>query len=267
MSDEALKEEVATLETGSTVEPIESSQDSESAESPDESWKVQRFDKVVSQKNHIKDLLTEEKQKAQQLEAELQTYKAKFKPEKEEVEIPPVPESDLQFDDPEAYKQALKSREDAIYAKALRDADEKRRAEADETRQKEQQDKEVKRNQEIVSSYVDKGLEAGLSEDKMSENENILRMYGAKSDLVKELYADEQGAQLVDYVADNPALLKELNSMTPFQAARMIEKIRPDAVSTKPTYSNAPDPIETTSGASVAPKNEWDQLAEGASFS
>ncbi len=209
----------------------------------------------------IATLVHREKQKdqeARQLKAELETLKAMQT--KTDEPAPEFPSDDLRYDDPKAYKDQL----DAYYKhtaeqtfksqqQALRDAEQSRAAE-------EKQASKQARQQGIIQGYIENGLVSGISEEKMAANEAVLGQANIDVGLVEELYSDQDGAKLVDYLADNPDKLKELSEVSPYQAAvKIATEIKPAALSGKPTSSNAPDPIEPTQGSAVPPSDglQW----------
>lgn len=231
-----------------TAEAEESTNDPESQ--PAEKPKPNGYEKRIAT------LVHREKQKereAAQLKAELETLKAMQKPDEP---APEFPSDDLKYDDPNAYKAQL----DAYYKhtaeqtfksqqKALQEANQRREAE-------EQQRSKQARQQDIVQGYIENGLVAGISEEKMAANEAILSQANMDIGLVEDLYSDQDGAKLVDFLADNPDKLRELSEMSPYQAAvKIATEIKPTALSSKPTSTNAPDPIEPTQGGGLPPSD------------
>lgn len=178
-----------------------------------------------------------------------------------------LPDEDLKYDNPAEYKAQLAEYQKSVAIQAYEELEQRRKAEAEQVEAREQQEESQKRYQDLIGSYVDNGLRAGLSEDKMLANEHALKVANMDTGLVERLYSDPNGHALVNYLADHPDELQKVASMNPYDAAVTIAtEIKQAALSTKPTYTNAPDPISPTRGGGTPPVNDWDRLADGATF-
>ncbi len=260
MSDELNEpqEEVLEAETA-TAEPEESTTDTEAQ--PAEKPKLNGYEKRIStltHRNYAKD------QEIAQLKAELETRKATDK--QPDSPVPAYPDDDLRYDNPQEYRKQLDAYIDHKAAaqyqsqqRAYQEAESNRKAE-------EQRAKLQSEQQEIVGKYIENGLASGISEEKMIANEAMLKSVNIDQGLAQELYSDPEGAKLVDFLADNPDKLAQLAGMSPYQAAVQIAtEIKPQALSSKPSSTNAPDPIEPTSGGAVPPADNL-QWIRGATF-
>lgn len=206
---------------------------------------------------------------------ELEALKALKTPEaiaaKEAAEKPPVvpeyPDEDLKFDDPVKYKELLAARDQAIVDLATWKA-----TRAIETREQTQKQQELMTEaqtlrDEIVSTYIENGVQAGVSEKRMAENEQALKEAGINQDLAFFLYSDVDGARLIDYLAANPKELAALSALHPtIAAAKVATEIKPKALGKKPHVTKAPDPATPSRGTSRR-ETEWDKVAPGATFS
>lgn len=254
MSDEELNSEQqddmfhAEAATAETENQNESGAEDQSAEKSKPNGYEKRIATLVH-RERIKE------QEAAQLKAELETLKA-LQDNKEPEPAPDFPSDDLRFDDPDKYRQQLEAYNRHV-ARQEFESLERQRTEAEQNRQaKEQEQKKQGEFQEIVQTYIEGGITSGISEDKMAANERILQSKNLDQGLAKELYSDQYGAKIVDFLADNPAKLDEIASLTPYQAAvKIATEIKPQALSSKPLSTNAPDPIEPTTGGGMPPSD------------
>lgn len=181
--------------------------------------------------------------------------------------IPDLPDPDLQYDDPKKYRELIAARDKAVidYATWQTRQSIQRDAEARERSQREQQQQQQRA--QIIDAFIENGLKTGISEDRMAANEQVLKSHGIKPDLAHFIYADANGAQLADYLAANPEVLREVNSLHPTQAAvKIATEIKPRALAKKPHVTNAPDPVSPTRGAGRPLADELDKATPGWSF-
>jgi hypothetical protein len=210
--------------------------------------------------------LSQKDQELAQVRAENAAIKASIESPKPTATID-LPSDDLRYEDPAEYRRQLSAYHASIASAEVQ----KSMREVEENRIRAQRDSErlagEKRHQEIVSDYLDNALLAGISEEKLLANEYVLRSVNLEKALVEQIYADKNGAQVVNFLADNPEKLQEVAAMNPYQAAVFIaNQVKPQALSSKPTQTNAPDPAPITTGGGVPPSDEWSALAPGATF-
>lgn len=212
--------------------------------------RVEKRISTLTSKLHHKDQILAQK------EAEIETLRASMP--KQEVKTPELPSDELKYEDPDKYKQQLNEYHSSIARQAVLEAESEKAKSAEEQRAKEQKVKQQEKYQEVVNSYIETGLKAGISEDKMLANEHVLAEAKLERGLVEQLYSDGSGAQVVDFLADNPEKLAELSAMNPYEAAVSIAtEIKPQALSTKSPVSKAPEPAPVTKGGSITPEDDW----------
>ena len=247
-----------------TLEPEQSAPQSEEAagevvEQPVSNGYEKRISTLTARNMH-KD------QELNQLKAENATLKA-AKEQPKEVAAPELPNEDLRFEDEAAYKKQVSDYHKAVAAESLREA--QKDAESNRVASEKQKAEQAssQRQQEIVTSYVDSGIKAGISEVKMQANEQVLAMHKITPELAEFIYSDANGAQIVDYLADNPDKIQELMSSGSGHAyIKIANEIKPQALSTKPTHTNAPDPITPTRGGGSTVSDGLHPLLAGATF-
>jgi len=209
----------------------------------------------------------EKDRKLAEKEQEIADLKSKLNPPAAEPIVPDFPDDELRYSDPAEYKKQIKVRDEKVIERATWAAQQSfAQQRATETRNQ-QATAQQQQHAEIVTGYIEGGLKQGISEEQMLNNESALRSAGLNQELAHFLYTDEHGAKLVDFLAKNPDELEALNAMHPTRAAIKIDKeIRARALATKPHVSGAPDPLNTTRGSGKKLADEWDTLAQGATF-
>lgn len=232
-------------------------------EAPAEGEKLSGYDKRISV---LTARLRDKEQRLAQLEAAQET-KAAMEQEKA-PEVPDIPDPDLIYSDPAAYKQQLRERDIALTKAAAYEARQAIKRDAElETKTRAQ---EAKRTQthEIVSKYIDNGLKSGITEDRMLANEKVLQSVGINPELAQFLFSDENGAKLVDHLARNPEQLAEIAGLPPTIAAvRIATEIKPKALATKSHVTNAPDPNVLPRGGGKPPTDPMSKFdVKGATF-
>lgn len=173
-------------------------------------------------------------------------------------EIPPMPDTDLLLDDPAKYNAEIETREKAISARAVFDANEefvqKQGAfQAFEAQQKQ----EVKERQEI-ESYTQAATSFGIDREKMVNDANVVAQ--VLSLPVKDfIMQDPQGPLITSHLRGNAVELDLLSSMSPAKAAIHIEnKIKPKLSGVRKS-TQAPAPVEIVDGGG-SPEREPDIL-------
>lgn len=230
-------EEVVAEETSEETEQAETTEtEAESSTAQENDWREKRLAKVVHQRKQ-----------AEKRIRELEEQVAKYAPAAAPVAIPDYPPADLAYDDPAAFQKRLQEREKAIEAQA--------EARVKQSIAKAEQDKQAQTAvQEIVSKYVKSGLDAGITEARMTHNEEVLTEAGISADLAKHLYADAKGALIVNYLAENYGELEKVAGMSPLSAVEYIAtQLKPKVISKKPSSTQAPDPVSRVRGHGNAP--------------
>lgn len=241
MSEEAIGAEAPQVAESAT----------ETAETPKLNGYEKRISTLTSRQYHDRDVIKQQK-------AEIETLKAASTPE-QDLSIPDLPSDDLRYDNQDEYRQKTEAYHVAIANKAVADAETARDLRNQDTQKQEQASQQQARFNTIVESYVDGGIKSGISEVKMQSNESALLNANLERSVTEFLYSDEHGAKIVDFLAENPDTMARLAGASPLQASIMIaNEIKPQALSTKPAQTNAPDPLDTTRGGGTPPIDELD---------
>lgn len=226
-----------------------------------EGEKLSGYDKRISV---LTARLREKEQKLAQFEAERAT--------KEELveqppELPELPDDDLRYQDPAAYRIKMRERDKAIAEHAAFIARQSLKEQSKVEAARNVAEAKRSQNQEIVSRYIENGLMQGVTEDRMLANEKVLQSAKVSPDLAVYLFSEENGAKVVDYLAKNPEQLMELAAMPVAMAAVQIAtKIKPKALANKPHVTNAPEPTATARSSGKPPKDDWSKLDMRATF-
>lgn len=260
MSDEVIAGEVEPEVTQpESAEQAEVTEQVETSE-PKPNRTEKRISRLVANIHH-KD------QKLAQAEAEIATLRAVKEKTPDPTPVAEFPTEDLRYDSPDEYESKLRAYNTRIAREEFAKIQTQQAQDQERQQATAQQAKQEEQNRSIVESYIDNGLESGISEDKLAANEQILRGSNIKEDIARRLYSDANGAQMVDFLCANPDKLDALVSMNPYDAAVHIAvELKPQALSVKPTQTNAPEPLGFTQGGGAPPKDEWDSLAGGATF-
>lgn len=198
-----------------------------------------------------------------QMEAEKSTKKAV---DEKPLEMPAMPSDDLKYDNPEEYHKQFQEFQKSLVEYTTAQAERNYEARQKQRQQEQEQQKFQQRQQEIVENYVDNALQNGITEEQLQYNEKVLQAFSVSNDLAEFLYSDDNGPKIVNHLVSNPETLQKLSAMTPMQAAVFIaSEVKPQALSTKPKTTSAPDPVPINdSNAPIS--DEWDSVGAGYSF-
>jgi hypothetical protein len=256
-SDEAKVEEVQTTEA---------SQNSESApetQAEDNSNVQRRINKITAEKYALQ---RENEELKKGLKPSQDSAQAPVAPEVDSSTIaPPAPPSDM-FDEDAVKKYNAEVVE--YSAKVAREAAENSAKSVYEKQQEQaRQAAHQESTQKMVQSYAEKGLQAGLTQEQMYQNEQVLNGSGISADLGLFIMNDDAGAQIADYLASNPEELHVINAMTPTQAAvKIANEIKPKATGPS-NVTSAPDPVAGISGGQGAREtDDFTKACPNASF-
>lgn len=188
-----------------------------------------------------------------------------------ELEAPKAPDPDLEFTDPEAYEaQKATFHEYEKQQERERIKQEVKADLASEIEQEQNAEKLEKEKAKLVAkvdNFVKRGEAVGLSEEKLEESAIALTEAGIPGDVQNLLLEDEDGAQIVDFLSDNPEQLEAMSKLSAIEQVKFIEKsVRAPATLNKPTVSGAPDPIINISGGGAREESEFEKSCPGAVF-
>lgn len=249
---------VETQEQKEVEQPEASPESSEEAsEQPKQDWKDKR---LATQTHKLR--------RAEEKIKELEEVANRYKPKDDAVpEVPEFPDADLRYENPDEYSRRVRERDAAIEARAKALA----RNEAARASEESRRQQEVRQQQEeaakLLASFETRGIESGLSREKMVHNERVLLEAEVGRDLGMYLYEDQHGPRIMDYLAANPEELDTIVSMPVYRAVDYIaQNIKPKVAQVKPKSSKAPDPVKPAKGAGIAEKDPFDVLPAGYSI-
>ena len=193
--------------------------------------------------------------RATKAEKDLEDLKGQSVP----VEIPAIPD---RYSD--TYDADMATRDEAIKAQTAQEAEGKRK---DDQRTEEQEaaaTREESAMQERVAGFDSNMVTHGLNPANTKAAADKVIEYGINDTFTDILLEDPDGPLFVQYLADNPVELGEMNGMTPLKLVNYMNgDIRAKALLLKPQTSNAPDPPITPRGGGVPEQQEpWEKGAK-----
>jgi hypothetical protein len=161
-----------------------------------------------------------------------------------ETGAPVVPDFPDPFD--AQYEEKIKARDEALSRRARWEAEQEVR----EQQAVEQHQRQLAELNKKTQDFVARGKDYGLTPDDIRQaGEFINQSGGLAPELVAEILEDEAGPAIPQYLYRNPQELQKVQGMTPFKAARYIDReIRPKALRTA-KRKTPPPPVATETGA------------------
>ena len=198
------------------------------------------------------------KREAEELKKQLAEAQQKAEaPQPVSVEAPKLP--DDPYDD-----QAMRQYHASMVEYSSKVAQEQARAVYESQQRESEQQKQQQKQQQQLQAYAQNAQRDGVDLQKLQAAEQVLANNGISAELGGFLLEDPNGAKVALHIADNPALMHELLSMSPMQAAvKIANEVKPQALSTTPTLTQAPQPIEEVRGGGVETKDEFDRVYAG----
>lgn len=192
--------------------------------------------------------IREAEREAEALRQQLAEAQAKV-PQETRPEVPELPDP---YDD--NYQEVLAKREEAIRAAAKFDAAETVRQEQQQAQVLQQQQEQQQVLVKTVTDYAKRAETLGVNAQELQVAGNTVQQYGIDDQVVMHILNDEQGPLITKYLSQNPQALETIRNADPMSAAVYIStevKTKAAALGVKPP--TAPDPVETLTGAGVAP--------------
>jgi multidrug efflux pump subunit AcrA (membrane-fusion protein) len=229
-------------EPGADLAPVSESQHEEN----DSGFNQEAVNKVINKKHAEKmealRQVEEERQRVEQLQAQLAKY--------QQTQEPQIPEMPDPFDDD--FNVKLEQREQAIMRKAQYDIEQRQKQESQQQQQLQQQQQQMDNLQKSINSYNDRAKASGINEAKLEAAGNTVMAYGISDSHALSILHDPDGPLITTYLAENPAQIAEMSSMNDYQLAMHIERnVRPNALKLKQKTPSAPDPAQRISGNGV----------------
>jgi hypothetical protein len=207
------------------------------------------YDRGVAEK--VKKL-REKELEAEQLKQRLESLERQM-PKQERPNVPKEPDPYALSD--QEYQQQLRMRDEAIARQAAFDAQQRFQQQEVQRLQNEQLYKEQEALNEKVTTYSQRAVQLGISNEELQAAGNQVAAFGMSDDVVNYILDDELGPAITKYLSQNVTELDTIRSMSPAQAAvRIATHVREKAAALKPKVNAAPDPVEQPAKAGVAPK-------------
>jgi hypothetical protein len=221
------------------------------------------------QQRHFNDVVGKKTFKAKQAERETEKLRAELEevrrqiPQAQKPEVPNIP-SQYDYDTDEDYRQAMLSRDGKINELAQFEAKERLQNVMHQNQQVRQQQAEQERLATSVQGFKDNAKRHGIEEAELNQAIERVNTYGISPELGMHIMDRADGGLIAKHLANNPQDLERLASVSPLQAAVLIEtEIAAKANALKPKITSAPDPVETLTGTGVPPKKRG---PEGATY-
>ncbi len=260
MVDEA-EIELEDVETEGQETDSDSSPDTEEAQEKqtDPDWRQvrARFD-PVQQEAYNRGIdekvkrLREKELEAEELKQRLQALEQQM-PRQERPNVPKEPDPYSLSD--QEYQQQLQMRDEAIARQAAFDAQQRFQQQEAERLQQQQLMKQQEALNEKVSTYSQRAVQLGITNEELQAAGNSVASFGISDDVVNYILEDDLGPAITKYLSQNITELDTIRSMSPAQAAvRIATHVREKAAALKPKVNAAPDPVNQPAKAGVAPK-------------
>ena len=228
----------------------------------------ERHDGFIDLESHQKDVNVQHKkfkceerdkiaaeQRSDSLQQELDDLKGK----QAVVEISPLPDK---YSD--TYDADMVTRDEQIVAKAEQDAGTARQAEVRKEKDEARLTEEAAAIKENIAVFDANMVTHGLNPVAMKKAADTVIDYGISDTFQDILLEDPDGPLFVQYLADNPVELEEMNRMSTLQLVNHLNgDIRAKASLLKPQTSAAPDPPVTLKGGGAPElKEDWERGAK-----
>ena len=201
----------------------------------------------------------ENERKYQAAQKELEQLKAQQ--QQAAPDIPSIPDP---FEDD--YDQKIKQRDEAMRRRIAWETEQNYITQSQQKQQELEQQAKAKEMYDAGVKYSERAKAFGISDKELQEAGQAVSHYGLSNDLAIEILNDNEGALITKHLAVNPMEIEALNSMTPFQAARYIEGMRPKLAALKPKKSNTPEPATRLEGKGKDPEANKYRHISGAKF-
>lgn len=246
----------ASESTQTTETPVEGS-DSASDTGENQEQKV-TFDE--RQQKLVDDLIgkktfkvREAERRAEKLEADNADLRKQI-PQEQRPEVLPLPDS-LDYDSDAEFAEALKQRDATLTAQATYDSRQVFIGEQQQAQQQAAQQQQQEALQKTAEGYNQRATQLGVKPEELQVAGNTVAAYGIDEGVVNFILADDKGPLLTTYLAANPAELEIVRGLDPMSAAVYLSTtVKQKVEALKPKLTSTPDPVETLSGAGLAPQ-------------
>ena len=200
--------------------------------------------------------------RAIELEKELEETRSKL-PEQTVPEIPPLPDPDSAYEDPNKYRSQIEAREKALIERAKFDAAQQAREALTQQQAYRKQVEQQQKQQETVNSYTATAATFGIDSASMQADAATVSQV-LPGEVSEGFLNDPHGPLITKFLAGNAMELDKISRMSLYEAASYIAtEVKPKLTGTK-QKSAAPRPVSIVNGAG-APEKEHPALV-GAVF-
>lgn len=234
-------------------EPADSSPDSGENHEEKQNGIQKRFNDLTAKRYQAERERDELAKRLAELEKGNQQQPAQVQQEISEIKRPEFP-SDMY--DEEAMRKYHSDM--AAYAEQVAEVKAKSFYEGQQkqAQQKSQQDEQT----QVLNRYIENAQRSGVDLDKLRGAEQVINQHGISQELAAHLMKDANGPQVITYLADNPAEMYEVLSMSPLEASvKIATDIKAKALSKTPKVSKAPDPQPDLKGGGALEVDEFEK--------
>lgn len=195
----------------------------------------------------------EERRRADELERELSEIKKRV-PEPTAPEIPPLPNVNDFYGDPEGYNRKLVERDAAIQKRAEFDAQQRYLQDQQQQQVQRAEFEKAQKQQASIQSYAENAKSFGIDAGQMQKDAQTVLQVGITTELSDHIVSDPQGALITNYLAKNLVELDTIARMSPMSAAIYIaNEVKPKLKGVKKS-SSAPEPTKIVGGGGAPEK-------------
>jgi len=196
----------------------------------------------------------EEQRRADAAEAKLRELEsAKPVEAPQVVDVPSLPEDPYDSEAMAKYHRDMAANQVKVAQDAAKKAFQDSQKVGQEERQKAAQ-------QQVIATYASNAVNDDVDIDKLRAAEAVLGQEGISPMLGQHIMMDKHGGKIAEYLYDNPIVRHELLALDPVSAGiKIANEIKPQALSSTPKVSNAPDPLTDVHGGGVDTKDEFER--------
>lgn len=253
MNEDAINPENEPIEQGqaieSQVEVSDSSPDSGENHEEKHNAVQDRINKITREKYEAKREADELRKRLEEAEKAKTTQPAPSN----DVEAPTPPDDIYDDEAMRKYNADLIEYNRKVAEKAAADFYAKQQSQLQATELE-------KQKKQKVDTWLDSAQKSGIELERLQQAENAINAVGINDQLAEHLMVDPNGPALAVHLANNPALMHEVLSLSPTAAAVRLEALKPEALSSTPKVSKAPEPTPEFSGGGVAEKDDFSRM-------
>lgn len=206
------------------------------------------LDKVIAEKTRK---TYEERQRAEKLEKQLAELRQQV-PQPQMPDVPPAPNPDDYWGEPEKYQQAIQERDAALLKRAEFDAQLRQREYLQAQQARQAQEEQLRKQEELSNNYLGKAKEYGIDQEQVVQDAAFVSSIVRNPEVQNFVASDEHGALITRHLARNPQEAEQIAGMTATQAAVYIATQVKPKLSAQGNKSTTPKPAKHISGGGAA---------------